>query len=123
MRVQGRPDGGSVVVASLPQVGPGKEAFRATTSRIRAYVEEDTAEVRPPKLTGMVDRKTRWTSARVDWRRVDAGDGWVIYDADLSRGPLPIASTLSDPRGRADFTALGAPDQIVRIYGTRHLLP
>jgi hypothetical protein len=54
---------------------------------------------------------------------VSGGDGWAIYTARIEGRQPPIASTLDDPNGRLDFTNLGPPDQIVRVYGTKRLLP
>jgi hypothetical protein len=124
VRVRPRADGGSVVVASVPDVAAGRAAFRATTQDVRTFVREDNgAQVRPPKLVGVTERGTPWTSSRLSWRRVAGGGEWAVYDASVRDGPLPVASTLDDPRSNVDFTALGGPDRVVRIYGTSQLLP
>jgi hypothetical protein len=121
--VRPRPDGGSVIVGSLPQIPAGRAAFTATTRELRAFVREDDAPVRSPTVIGLTASGREWSSAAASWQRVDQGDGWAIYEARLTREPFPVASTLNDPRARVDFAALPGPDQIVRIYGTRHLLP
>jgi hypothetical protein len=124
VRVRGRSDGGSVIVASVPDVAAGRAAFKAPARDIRAYVREDNgAPVRPPKIVGFTERGRGWTSGQLSWRRVTAGGDWAIYEASVSSAPLPIASTLDDPRSNVDFTALGGPDRVVRIYGTSQLLP
>lgn len=112
-----------MIVATLPEVPAGKRAFTASTRQLRAFVEEDNAPARPPTVTGTTAGGSPWSSARLSWRRVTQGDGWAIFETSITDRPLPVASTLDDPRGAVDFTALGTPDQIVRIYGTRHLLP
>ena len=124
VRVRGRADGGSVIVASVPNVAPGRAAFKATTRDVRTFVREDNgALVRPPKLVAMTERGSSWTSSRLSWRRVSGGDDWGIFEATVTGGPLPVASTVDDPRSPVDFTGLGGPDRVVRIYGTRQLLP
>lgn len=122
--VRGRSDGGSVVVASVPDVAAGRAVFEATAQDVRTFVREDLgAPLRPPKLVGITETGSRWTSARLTWRRVKSGGDWAIFEATVTGGPLPVASTLNDPRSNVDFNALGGPDRVVRLYGTRHLLP
>jgi hypothetical protein len=69
------------------------------------------------------DELCPWSSGPLDCRQVASGEDWAIYETRVSSGPPPLASSLDSADGRFDFTALPAPDQIVRIYGTKHLLP
>jgi hypothetical protein len=122
VRVRPRPGGGTVVTGFLSE-SLITGAFAETTPDLRAFVYDETEPVRPPRVIGATERGRPWSSDQVDWRRVDSGDNWAIYKARVEGGPLPVASSLDSANGRFDFTALPTPDQIVRIYGTDHLLP
>jgi len=63
-----------------------------------------------------------WDSEGLAWRRVADGGGWALYTARVT-GAAPVASLLDDAIAQVDFTSPGTPDQIVRIYGTKSLLP
>ncbi len=118
VRVRARPGGGSVILGRLPPASSA-HAFTATTRDLRVFVRNGG---RPLVIARTRDHRP-WNGDRLPWRRVDEGDGWVIYEARVARGPLPVASSLDAADGGFDFTALGPPDQIVRIYGASHLLP
>jgi hypothetical protein len=122
VRVRPRPGGGSVIVGRLPE-SSSRNASKATTDELRAFARFDEEPTRPPMVVALTRTGEPWNSAGLSWRRVEQGDDWAIYEARVPRGPMPVASTLDDPEARVDFTALGSPDQIVRIYGTKHLLP
>jgi hypothetical protein len=121
VRVRARPGGGTVIVARLPE-SSSSEAFTAPGRQLRVFVQDEAA-VREPTLIGTTARRRPWTSERVDWRRVNGGDGWAIFETELPSGPLPVAGSLDSADAKVDFTALPPPDQIVRIYGTKELLP
>jgi hypothetical protein len=123
VRVRARPGGGTVLLAHLPP-SSSEEAFEATTDDLRVFAQDEESEsVRPPRLIGTTARGRPWSSDGVNWRRVEAGGDWAIFETDVTKGPLPVAATLDSSDGVFDFTALGTPDRIVRIYGTKQLLP
>ena len=122
VRVRARPGGGTVVVARLSQRSI-TEAFAETTTALRAFVYDEQRPPSGPLLLGATERGGPWSSGPLDWRQVESGDDWAIYETRVSSGPPPLASSLDSADGRFDFTALPAPDQMVRIYGTKHLLP
>jgi hypothetical protein len=122
VRVRARPGGGTVVVARLSQPSI-TEAFAETTAELRAFVHDEERPPGAPLLVGATARGGPWSSAPLDWRQVASGEDWAIYETRVSSGPPPLASSLDSADGRFDFTALPAPDQMVRIYGTKHLLP
>jgi hypothetical protein len=122
VRVRPRPGGGTVVIGRLSQSSISK-ALAQTTTEPRAFVYDEESPVQAPSLLGTTKRGRPWSSDQLEWRRVESGDNWAIFETQVSSGPLPVASSLDAADGRVDFTALPAPDQIVRIYGTKHLLP
>jgi hypothetical protein len=118
VRVRARPGGGTVILGRLP-AGSSAHAFTAPTRDLRVFVLGGGR----PLVIGQTTAGRPWNGNRLRWRRVDEGDGWAIYGTRVARGPLPVASSLDAADGRFDFTALGPPDQIVRIYGASYLLP
>ncbi len=121
VRVRARPGGGSVVVAPFKS-DPDDLPALAPALLIRAYVEDDE-KVSPPRLVGRDAAAQPWRSNRLRWREIDHGDGWAIYQAPMAGRLTPLGSSLDDVAGKIDFTAPLTPDQIVRIYGTKRLLP
>jgi hypothetical protein len=121
VRVRTRPGGGSVIVAPM---GPGPAAANGRVTRdLRVYVTADDGGVPdPPRLIGSLRSGRRWSSEGVSWRPVSSGGDWAIYAGEVSGG-APVASRLDDANARVDFTALPDSDGIVRIYGTKDLLP
>jgi hypothetical protein len=93
------------------------------TRDIRVYVQSDGSDgPPPPELIAPTSAGKPWNSRSLSWRREGGEGDWAIYSARVT-GPAPVASQLDDAQAKVDFTALGTADQIVRIHGTKHLLP
>jgi hypothetical protein len=119
VRVRAHPGGGSVIVAS--PLSSARKPFEATATHLRVYARGSDST--PPVVIAETAAGRRWSSNGLRWQRVDGGSGWAIYEATLPRGQALRANTIDDANGKVDFTALGSPAQIVRIYGTSQLLP
>jgi hypothetical protein len=117
-----RSDGGTVVVAPAGDARTIRGGV--VDGELRAYRELiGSTTPQPPRLVGATSRGTPWTSSAVTWRRLRAGDGWALYAGRLAAGARPLASSVVDPRGQLDFTAMPAPPARVRLLGSRRLLP
>jgi hypothetical protein len=93
------------------------------THDLRVYAARDgSAKIAPPVLIGNTAAGAPWSSSSLRWARESGGDGWAIFTARVAV-PAPVASSLDDSRAQVDFTDLGTPDRIVRIYGTKSVLP
>jgi hypothetical protein len=122
VRVRTRRGGGSVIVGRLaaPET---RSVDRQVTHDVRVYVHTDGGGVPgPPHLIGSTPSGSPWDSDILAWKRFANGGGWAIYTARVT-GAAPVASLLDDAIATVDFTALGPSDQMVRIYGTKSLLP
>jgi hypothetical protein len=115
--VRARRGGGEVIVGRVRDAKTS-QAYTATTRELRVLTENG-----PPRLWATAAKGKSWNPDGLSWRRVEQGDGWQIYEATVTRGPLPVASTLDDPAARVNFNDLGPPGQIVRRFGTKRLLP
>ena len=122
VRFRGHRGGGNVILGTLEKPHT-HSARRDVTRDLRVFSENDGGRTPPPpRLVGQSVAARPWRSDRLPWRKEAAGAGWAIYRARVT-GPAPIAALIDDSAGALDFTALGPPEQIVRIYGTRRLLP
>lgn len=81
---------------------------------IAAYVEGDGP---PPLLRGTTTAGTPWTSEGLSWNR--RGDVLVAEPAE----PRPVADTLLDARRAIDLGSPPPPADLVRVLGTRGVLP
>jgi hypothetical protein len=122
-RVRLHRGGGSVIVGRF-EGGHPRGVDRAVTRDISVYARVDGDEVpRMPHLIG-VDRRGRpWSSDSLVWDRRAQGSGWAIYRAAVQGDHAPIASGLDDAIAKVDFVNSGPPEQIIRVYGTKSLLP
>ena len=120
VRVRPRQTGGTVVVASIP--GRARVPQRAVAQRLRVYETSESGTPRPPVISSLTTRGRVWTSAGLTWRTVETGDDWAIFEATLPPATPVLGSAFTAP-GVRDFYALGPPNEIVRIYGTKRLLP
>lgn len=120
VRVRAHRGGGTVSVASLPS-GAHRNWAAEPARTLRVYARGD-AVAPAPALTGVTSAGNPWTSTGLKWRRVAGGDDWSIREATITGTP-PIATSVDDSRGAFDFTNFGTPGGIVRIYGTKRLLP
>jgi hypothetical protein len=121
VRFRGRRGGGSVIVGRV--VRPSSTPYGDVVRDLRVYARGDGDPPPPPQLVATARDGSPWTSADVRWRLVDSGDSWAIYEGSVDRGPLPVGDSLDDAAAQVDFTQQGTPEQIVRIYGTKSLLP
>ncbi len=123
VHIRARPGGGTVILATtVPHepAGTVPEVSREQVSSLRVFV---TGDVSPPVLVGLTSGDSVWNSQGLRWRRARAGDGWAIYEATPRRGAIPAGGSLDDPRARVSFARPAQPSEIVRIYGTKRLLP
>lgn len=121
-RARLRPDGGTVIVAPTTRGRTLRTGIVA--GELRVYREKDRGgKPSPPGLVGMTRRGQPWTSEGVAWRRLSGDGDWALYAGRLGPGARPIASSLDDPRGFIDFSAMPPPPQRVRLLGTKELLP
>ena len=110
-----------MVVARL--AGDHSASGTADVARsLRVFVQADGGHPLPPHLVAQTAKQRPWSSAGVSWRKTGGGADWAIYDGRVA-GPAPVAALLDDPRSRIDFTAPGPSEQVVRVYGTKRLLP
>lgn len=116
VRVRAYPDGGSVIVARL--VRPGTNPQDGITRRVRVYASGGGADA--PSLTAATATNQPWVSTGLRWRKVRETDEGTIFEAAV---PRLRATSLDDAKGRIDFTNLGPPEAVVRIFGTKRLLP
>jgi hypothetical protein len=121
VRFRGFRGGGTVVVAPLG-TGHSANGQRDVARRLRVFVQADGGDARPPRLVAQTASTRPWSSDGVAWRRVDGDADWAIYEGSVT-GAAPVAALLDDPRARIDFTAPGPSEQVVRVYGTKRLLP
>jgi len=94
--------------------------LEATTRRLRVYALNTLADVRPPRVIALTSAGRAWSSERVRWRRVQSDGDAAIYEAPV---PPLRATTVDDSGSKFTFGPGRAPDQIVRIYGSKRLLP
>jgi hypothetical protein len=120
LAVRALPQGGVVVLAQgIPADGLDTRGARQVTVVARGVSADGAA----PLLVGIRPGGKPWTSRATGWTKTTLGDGWARYTS----GPLgkdgPLAQTLTDPRSQVDQTAARTPGQIVRLFGTKNLLP
>jgi len=121
VRVRTRRGGGSVIVAPLA-TSITRSVDRQVARELRVYARGGGGTPPPPRLISSTPSGRPWDSEGLAWRRVADGGGWALYTARVT-GAAPVASLLDDAIAQVDFTSPGTPDQIVRIYGTKSLLP
>jgi hypothetical protein len=122
VRVRTRRGGGSVIVGRL--VASRTRGVEAQVARdLRVYARADgSGAPAPPRLVGTTASGRPWISDGLGWKRVSEGDGWAIYTS-RAEGDAPVASQLDDADAKVNFLALPPSDQLVRIHGTKSLLP
>jgi hypothetical protein len=81
------------------------------------------AEGEEPSLTGIRPDGSPWAPDKEKWSRKSIGDGWVRYTTTIRGLNGPLAASITDPRSAVDFTAPTTPGLLVRIFGTKRLLP
>lgn len=113
--------GGTVIVTDgLPA---GKVAT-STPRTISVLAHGASASGAVPPLAGTKRNGTPWSPKSVTWTKKDLDDGWVRWEATMTRRGGPTAWSLTDPKSPVDFTnPATTPGQLVRQFGTKHLLP
>jgi hypothetical protein len=77
----------------------------------------------PPALVGVLRNGGPWSSRVLEWQRARAGGGWAIYQAAINPSRAPVAYSLNWSGQRIDFLSLLPPEQLVRLFGVKQLLP
>lgn len=114
-------NGGSVILA---EGMPAGRVDRVGPRRITVLAEGRSAEGPTPTVVGTRASGRSWTAKQSRWTREAAGDGWVRYETELTGTDRPLAWSLTDPRSPVDFTnTTNTPGQVVRMFGTKYLLP
>jgi hypothetical protein len=114
-----RGGGTAVLAAGIPSGHINDSGARTLTALARdASAAGDT-----PNLVGTRPDGSAWSAADERWSRRDIGDGWVRYATRLAGDNGPVAPTITDPRSAVDFTSPTIPGSLVRIFGTKRLLP
>jgi hypothetical protein len=113
--------GGTVALAGgIPAARINDTGARTLTVLARAA----SAGSEEPSLIGTRPDGSPWTAVDENWSRHSIGDGWVRYTTTIGGGDGPLAASITDPQSAVDFTAAtNTPASIVRIFGTKRLLP
>ena len=115
--------GGTVVLAGrIPAARIDDTGARTLTVLARGA----SAEGEDPSLIGIRPDGSPWEAADEEWSRESIGDGWVRYTTTTTTEGAkgPVAATITDPLSAVDFTApTNTPGSMVRIFGTKRLLP
>jgi hypothetical protein len=123
VRVRATRGGGAVIVSRLTSVS-ASTIRTARTTELRVYTQQSgTSSPRPPALVGKLPDGRPWSSAGIGWSRVAGGENWATYQATLGLRAAPVAYSLDYPLSRVVFFPSPPPDQMVRIFGTKRLLP
>jgi hypothetical protein len=114
------PHGGVVILAEgLPR---DKVDLRGA-GRITVLARGVSADGAIPLLVGNRPGGRPWSSRQASWTKDTLSDGWARYRTQIAGNRGPLAQTINDPRSKVDFIAPGPPDQMVRLFGTKNLLP
>jgi hypothetical protein len=76
-----------------------------------------------PSLVGTNADGSPWSANQEHWSRRNLGGGWARYATTVPGKGGPIAPSITDPRSAVDFTVPLAPGSLVRLFGTKRLLP
>jgi hypothetical protein len=91
---------------------------------LTALARDASATGEAPSLIGTRPDGSPWTAAEEKWSRESIGDGWVRYTTSIEGTDGPLAASVTDPRSSVDFTSpTNTPGSLVRIFGTKRLLP
>lgn len=123
VRVRARPGGGVVIVSRLTKPTAATIEKERSTN-VFVYTEQSgESSPAPPPLVGTLPDGRPWSSANARWTKVRAGREWAIYQARFSPTAAPVAYSLDYPLSKVNFWPLPPPDQDVRIFGVKDLLP
>jgi len=120
VRLRTRRDGASVLVSTM---AGGAAPAENPAIRVRAWSRRDDGDVGPPPLVGRASDGAEWSSSDLRWRIVARADDWAIFETSIPATDSAVASSIDDSTAQIDFAAPPAPDDAVRFYGTRRLLP
>jgi hypothetical protein len=76
-----------------------------------------------PSLVGTRSDGSAWSAGQEHWSHRDLGGGWVRYSTTVPDGDGPVAPSITDPRSGVDFTTPMTAGSLVRLFGTKRLLP
>jgi hypothetical protein len=114
-----RGGGTAVLAAGIPSNHINDSGARTLVAVARsASAAGDT-----PSLVGTKADGSPWSASGERWGRRDLGDGWVRYVTRVPDGDGPVAPSITDPRSTVDFTTPMTPGSLVRLFGTKGLLP
>jgi hypothetical protein len=120
LAVRGSRGGGTVALAGgIPAARINDTGARTVT----ALAHGASAAGEEPSLVGTRPDGSPWTAADESWSRKAIGDGWVRYTTTIPGTDGPLAASITDPRSPVDFTAPTPPGSLVRLFGTKRLLP
>jgi hypothetical protein len=121
LAVRGSRGGGTVALAG----GIPAERINDTGARtVTAFARDASAAGDEPSLIGTRPDGSPWTAADENWSRESIGDGWVRYSTTIGGADGPLAASITDPRSFVDFTSTtNTPGSLVRLFGTKRLLP
>jgi hypothetical protein len=112
--------GGTVALAGgIPAARINDSGARTLTALARGA----SASSEQPSLVGTRPDGSPWAAAAENWSRQPIGDGWVRYATRIRGADGPVAASVTDPRSTIDFTAPTTPGSLVRLFGTKRLLP
>jgi hypothetical protein len=112
--------GGTAVLAGGIAAGHVEDRGART---LTAVARGASARGEDPLLVGARPDGSPWSAADEDWTRRSVGDGWVRYTATIRHGPGPLATSLTDPLSAINFDTPTPPGALVRLFGTKSLLP
>jgi hypothetical protein len=121
LAVRGSRGGGTVALAG----GIPADRINDTGARtLTALARDASAAGEDPSLIGTRPDGSPWTAAEENWSRESIGDGWVRYETTIDGTDGPLAASITDPRSLVDFTSpTNTPGSLVRLFGTKRLLP
>jgi hypothetical protein len=121
LAVRGSRGGGTVALAG----GIPADRINDTGARTLTVLARDasaTGEI--PSLVGTRPDGLQWTAVDENWSRQPVGDDWVRYATTIGGADGPLAASITDPRSQVDFTSpTNTPGSLVRLFGTKRLLP
>ena len=124
VRVRAQPGGGVVIVSRLPGRQTPASIRTAPVTSLYVYVKQSgQSPPSPPGLIGHLRSGRRWWSIGTRWQRVAATGDWAIYMAMFSPRAAPVAYSINYPLSQVNFLPPPPPEQQVRIFGVKHLLP
>jgi hypothetical protein len=114
-----RGGGTAVLAAGIPS----SRINNSSAWTLTAVAHGASATGDDPSLVGTRSDGSPWSAAQEHWSRRDLGGGWVRYSTTVPDGNGPVAPSITDPRSGVDFTTPITAGSLVRLFGTKRLLP